>query len=29
MKKIIGYELDNVIEDLNQYILIKCKSNVA
>ena len=29
MKKIIGYELDNIIEDLNHYILIKCKSNVA
>lgn len=29
MKKIIGFELDNVIEDLNQYILIKCKSNYA
>jgi hypothetical protein len=29
MKKIIGFELDNIIEDLNQYILIKCKSNIA
>lgn len=29
MKKIIGCEFDNIIEDLNQYILIKCKSNIA
>jgi predicted ribosome quality control (RQC) complex YloA/Tae2 family protein len=28
MKKIIGFELDNIIEDLNQYILIKLKSNI-
>ena len=29
MKKIIGEELDNIINDLNQYILIKCKSNIG
>ena len=28
MKKIIGSELDNIIGDLNEYIRIKCKSNV-
>lgn len=29
MKKIIGSELDNIIADLNSYIYIKCKSNIA
>jgi len=27
MKKIIGSELNNIIGDLNEYILIKCKSD--
>lgn len=29
MKQIVGKELDNIINDLNWYILIKCKSNIS
>jgi len=29
MKEIVDKELDNIINDLNWYILIKCRSNIA
>ena len=29
MKEIVNKELDNIINDLNWYILIKCKTNIA
>ena len=29
MKEIVDKELDNIINDLNWYILIKCRGNIA
>ena len=29
MKEIVDKELDNIINDLNWYILIKCRSNIT